>query len=47
MEKNINSISLTVFDSNKNAKKVYMGLGFKINEIIDTPNLKYIMKLHR
>lgn len=46
-EKNINSISLTVFDSNKSAKKVYMGLGFKINEIIETPNLKYIMKLHR
>ena len=44
---NIESISLTVFDFNQNAKKLYEKLGFEINEIIEVPKLKYIMRRHR
>ena len=44
---NIKSISLTVFDYNQNAKKLYEKLGFKIDEVIETPKLKYIMRRHR
>jgi len=46
-DKNIRSISLTVFDFNKNAKQVYDRLGFVADEVIETPKLKYIMKKHR
>ena len=46
-DENIQSISLTVFDSNKNAKRVYDKLGFEIYEVIETPKLKYIMKKFR
>ena len=47
-EKNdIGSISLTVFDSNHNAKELYMGIGFTISEKIETPHIKYIMKIYR
>ena len=46
-DKNIRSISLTVFDFNKNAKQLYDKLGFVVNEVIETPKLKYIMKKHR
>ena len=42
-DKNIRSISLTVFDFNKNAKQ----LGFVVDEVIETPKLKYIMKKYR
>lgn len=41
---NIKSISLTVFDFNQSAKRLYEKLGFEINEVIETPKLKYIMK---
>ena len=41
---NIKSVSLSVFDFNQNAKKVYEKLGFEIDEVIETPKLKYIMK---
>ena len=44
---NIESISLAVFDFNQNAKKLYEKLGFEINEIIEVPKLKYIMRRHR
>ena len=46
-DENIRSISLTVFDFNKNAKQVYDKLGFEVDEVIETPKLKYIMKKHR
>lgn len=41
---NIKSISLTVFDFNQKAKRIYEKLGFEINEVIESPRLKYIMK---
>ena len=46
-DENIRSISLTVFDFNKSAKRVYDKLGFEIYEVIETPKLKYIMKRFR
>ena len=46
-DENIRSISLTVFDFNKSAKRVYDKLGFKIYEVIVKPKLKYIMKKFR
>ena len=46
-DENISSISLTVFDFNKSAKRVYDKLGFEIYEVIETPKLKYIMKKFR
>lgn len=46
-DENIRSISLTVFDFNKSAKRVYDKLGFEIYEVIENPKLKYIMKKFR
>lgn len=46
-DENIQSISLTVFDFNKSAKRVYDNLGFEIYEVIENPKLKYIMKKFR
>ena len=46
-DENIRSISLTVFDFNKSAKRVYDKLAFEIYEVIETPKLKYIMKKFR
>ena len=46
-DENIQSISLTVFDFNKSAKRVYDKLGFEICEVIEIPKLKYIMKRFR
>ena len=43
----IRSISLVVFDFNKNAKRVYEKLGFELDEVIESPKLKYIMKKRR
>ena len=40
----IKSISLSVFDFNQSAKRVYEKLGFEIAEVIETPKLKYTMK---
>ena len=40
----IKSISLSVFDFNQNAKRVYEKLGFEIVKVIETPKLKYTMK---
>ena len=37
-------ISLSVFDFNQNAKRVYEKLGFEVAELIETPKLKYTMK---
>ena len=37
----------SVFDFNKNAKQIYDKLGFEIDETIETPVLKYIMKKYR
>lgn len=41
------SVSLTVFDFNQNAKRLYEKLGFMIEETIETPKRKYIMRKHR
>lgn len=46
-DKNIKSISLTVFEFNQNAKKLYEKLGFTVDEVIEVPKLKYIMKRYR
>ena len=46
-DENIKSISLTVFDFNQNAKRIYDKLGFEIDEVIETQKLKYIMRKHR
>ena len=46
-DKNIRSISLTVFDFNKNAKQVYDKLGFVVDEVIEIPKLRYIMRKYR
>jgi len=46
-DENIKSISLTVFDFNKSAKRVYDKLGFVVDEVIKTPKLKYIMRKYR
>ena len=46
-DENIDSITLTVFDSNIIAKNLYKKLGFKIDKVIESPNLKYIMKRTR
>ena len=46
-DENIQSISLTVFDFNKSAKRLYDKLGFEIYEVIENPKLKYIMKKFR
>ena len=44
---NIKSISLTAFDFDQKAKRIYEKLRFEISEVIDTPLLKYIMKRYR
>ena len=46
-DESIKSISLTVFDFNQKAKKIYEKLGFRVDKIIETPKLKYIMRKHR
>ncbi|XTI74320.1 GNAT family N-acetyltransferase [Parvimonas sp. G1425] len=46
-DESIKSISLNVFDSNKNARNIYTKLGFEIDEVIETPKLKYLMKKYR
>lgn len=46
-EDSIQSISLTVFDFNRRAKKLYEKLGFEIDEVIETPKRKYIMRRRR
>lgn len=44
---NIKTITLTAFDFNQNAKKLYDKLGFKIDKVFETPKLKYTMKCER
>ena len=46
-DENIRSISLTVFDFNQNAKQIYDKLGFKVDEVVETPKRKYIMRKYR
>ena len=46
-DENIRSISLTVFDFNQSAKRLYSKLGFKIDEVVETPKRRYIMRKHR
>lgn len=46
-DESIKSISLNVFDSNKMQKNLYTKVGFEIDEVIETPKLKYIMKKYR
>ena len=46
-DNHMRSISLSVFDFNQRAKKLYEKLGFEIDEVIETPKLKYIMKRRR
>jgi len=43
-DKNIKSVTLTVFASNKYVINMYEKLGFKIDEVLKSPELKYIMK---
>ena len=45
--KDVNSITLSVFDSNKVAKNLYEKQGFIIEKIIEKPKLKYIMRRFR
>lgn len=45
--KNINSITLSVFDSNKFAKNLYEKQGFRIEKVIEKPKLKYTMRKFR
>lgn len=40
----IESISLTVFESNPIAKKLYQKEGFKVVQTIENPERKFIMK---
>ena len=42
-EKNVNSITLNVFDYNVRAKKLYEKVGFKVVSIIESPMKKYTM----
>ncbi|WP_455089942.1 GNAT family N-acetyltransferase [Peptoanaerobacter stomatis] len=46
-DEDIKSITLTVFDFNQNAKNLYDKLGFRIDEAIEFPKLKYIMRKQR
>ena len=46
-DENIRSISLTVFDFNQNAKQIYDKLGFKVDEVVEAPKRKYIMRKYR
>ena len=43
----IESISLTVFESNQTAKNLYQKEGFEIVQTIEVPECKYIMKKSR
>ena len=43
----IESISLTVFESNPIAKKLYQKEGFKVVQTIEVPERKYIMRKFR
>ena len=45
--KEIESISLTVFESNQRAKNLYHKEGFEIVETIEVPERKYIMRRSR
>ena len=45
--KEIESISLTVFESNQRAKNLYHKEGFEIVQTIEVPECKYIMKKSR
>jgi acetyltransferase, GNAT family len=36
-----------VFDFNQKVKRIYEKPRFEINEVIETPRLKYIMKRYR
>jgi len=42
-DKNINSITLNVFDYNEGAKKLYEKIGFKVINIVENPMKKYTM----
>ena len=43
----IESISLTIFESNKRAKDLYQKEGFEIVQTIEVPECKYIMRKSR
>lgn len=45
--KHIRSITLTVFDHNQEAIRLYEKLGFKIEETVEAPKLKYVMRRQR
>ena len=42
-EKNVNSITLNVFDYNVGAKKLYDNVGFKVVNVTENPMKKYMM----
>ena len=43
----IDSISLNVFEANQRAKNLYQKEGFEIDQMVETPIRKYIMKKRR
>ena len=45
-DENIISISLTVFDFNQIARRLYDRLGFKVDKVVETPK-RYIMRRYR
>ena len=46
-EKNVNSITLNVFDYNVGAKKLYEKVGFKVVNIAKNPMKKYMMVMEK
>ena len=46
-EKDVNSITLNVFDYNVGAKKLYEKVGFKVVSIIESPMKKYTMIMEK
>ena len=45
--RDIDSISLNVFEANQRAQNLYQKEGFKIVQMVETPERKYIMKKRR
>ena len=46
-EKNVNSITLNVFDYNVGAKKLYEKIGFKVVDVVENPMKKYMMIMEK
>ena len=46
-EKNVNSITLNVFDYNVGAKKLYQKVGFRVVDVAEKPMKKYTMVMKK